>query len=140
MRPTKFRGQILFDDECTIIRWIDGDLVRIGDRAFIFPDDCEHDNYALVNANYQPAISGFCEVHPDTVEQYLRKDKNGEEIYSNMPIRYCDKDYPNGFVWDESGLRWTLNDGYFHTHYGKTGTGGEDDHLDLEVIHDEEKP
>ena len=73
-------------------------------------------------------------VIPETVGQYLRKDKNDEDIYSNQPIRYRDKDYPNGFVWDESGLRWTLNDGYFHTHYGRTGTGGEDDYLDLEVI------
>ena len=90
---------------------------------------------------YSRDLGGTFEVHLDTVSQYLRKDKNGEDIYSNMPIRYCDKDYPKGFVWDESGLRWTINDGFFHTHYGKTGTGGEDDYLDLEVIgtiHDKE--
>ncbi len=77
------------------------------------------------------------QVIPETVGQYLRKDKNGIDIYSNMPIRYCDKDYPKGFVWDESGIRWTLNDGYYHTHYGRTGTGTEDDYLDLEVIHED---
>lgn len=87
-----------------------------------------------LTGSHDIVILGAYEVIPETVGQYLRKDKNGNDIYSNMPIRYSDKEYPKGFIWDEDGLRWTLNDGYFHTHYGRTGTGGEDDYLDLEII------
>ncbi len=113
-------------------KWIYGDKVEIGKRCWIVknPECIESDDMTDLCCT----IYGFYEVIPESVGQYLRKDKNGVDIYSNMPIRYCDTDYPNGFVWDESGVRWTLNDGYYHTHYGKTGTGGEDDYLDLEVI------
>ena len=69
MREIKFRGKRLDNGE-----WIEGDLLRMNDHWFIFPD---------------PAPEGIdkYEVDPATVGQYTGlKDEHGKEIYEGG---YC---------------------------------------------------
>ena len=134
-REIKFRGKTKKGE------WVEGALYEFNKSSFIIINKSHKKystGYETKFLSYGLLVHPAFKVLPKSVGQYLRKDKNGVDIYSNMPIRYRDTDYPNGFVWDESGLRWTLNDGYFHTHYGRTGTGGKDDYLDLEVVENPE--
>ncbi len=117
-------------------KWVYGSFVQVVGKCYIVLAGATPLHHSPI-----PYIR-LIEVIPETVGQFLCKDKKGNDIFAGTPIRYAGKDYPKGFLWDEGGLRWTLNDGYFHTHYGATGTGGEDDYFDLEIIgtvHDKEK-
>ena len=70
MREIKFRGKRLDNGE-----WIEGDLLRMLDHWFIFPNPAPEgiDKYA---------------VDPATVGQFTGlKDKNGKEIYEGDVIR-----------------------------------------------------
>jgi len=129
----KFRGKRVDNGE-----WAYGCLFQVNNVAYIllvFPTEKYGSGWSMTNGKSLKINTAF-RVIPETVGQFLRKDKNGKDIFAKAPIRYAGEDYPKGFMWDESGLRWELNDGYFHTHYGATGTGGEDDYFDLEVISD----
>lgn len=64
MREIKFRGKRLDNGE-----WIEGDLLRMNDHWFIFPDP-------------EPEGIDKYEVDPATVGEFTGlKDKNGKEIY-----------------------------------------------------------
>lgn len=76
MREIKFRGKRLDNGE-----WIEGDLLRMNDHWFIFPD---------------PAPEGIdkYEVDPATVGEYTGlKDRNGKEVYEGDVIKIPETDF-----------------------------------------------
>ena len=76
MREIKFRGKRLDNGE-----WIEGDLLRMNDHWFIFPD---------------PAPEGIdkYEVDPATVGEYTGlKDRNGKEGYEGDVIKIPETDF-----------------------------------------------
>lgn len=76
MREIKFRGKRLDNGE-----WIEGDLLRMNDHRFIFPD---------------PAPEGIdkYEVDPATVGEYTGlKDRNGKEVYEGDVIKIPETDF-----------------------------------------------
>lgn len=76
MREIKFRGKRLDNGE-----WIEGDLLRMNDHWFIFPD---------------PAPEGIdkYEVDPATVGEYTGlKDRNGKEVYEGDVMKIPETDF-----------------------------------------------
>ena len=76
MREIKFRGKRLDNGE-----WIEGDLLRMDDHWFIFPD---------------PAPEGIdkYEVDPATVGEYTGlKDRNGKEVYEGDVMKIPETDF-----------------------------------------------
>jgi len=81
MRQIKFRAKIKSTDPIISKRWVYGYYCKVEGKHYIIPDDAE----ITESVNYESAITGFLEVDPETVEQYIG-DKDGKEIYDKNLI------------------------------------------------------
>lgn len=84
MREIKFRGKRVDNGE-----WVYGDLAKYLDGSpFIMPkpyfatrDLCDEDERGLPILSDEMALGGFISVIPETVGQFIGKNKSGQEFF-----------------------------------------------------------